>query len=135
MSIIEWHPAYSVQVSKFDEQHKILIKLINDLHAAMKEGEGHGMLGEIFQSLADYTKNHFADEERMMETNTYSDLSRHKTAHDHLLKRVRELQNEFVEGNGIISISVLNFLKDWLITHIQGEDKKYGRFFNDRGIH
>jgi hemerythrin len=134
MPTIEWRPDYSVLVSKFDEQHKKLINLINDLHTAMKEGEGQVMLGGIFRSLADYTRDHFAEEEKLMEANGYPELSRHKAAHDHLLKRVRQLQKEFVDGNGILSINVLNFLMDWLVTHIQGEDKKYGRFFNEKGI-
>jgi hemerythrin len=135
VQIIEWKSDYSVLVSRFDEQHKELIKLINNVHSAMKEGEGQIMLGGVFHSLADYTKKHFAEEEKLMEAKGYSDISRHKAAHDHLLKKVDELQKEFVEGNGVLSISVLNFLKDWLITHIQGEDKKYGSFFNVKGIY
>lgn len=134
MLVIEWQPDFSVQVSRFDEQHKGLINLINELHSAMKKGEGQVVLGNIFNSLARYTKNHFADEERMMEANGYHDISKHKSAHEYLLKRVTELQNEFVAGNSIMSIKVLNFLREWLITHIQGEDKMYGRFFNGKGI-
>ena len=90
-------PAFAVLVSRFDEQHKGLIKLINDLHSAMKTGRGQVILGNIFDSLVDYTKNHFADEEAMGR-NAYPNISRHKIAHEHLLKRVTELQEEFVKG-------------------------------------
>lgn len=134
MSVIEWHPAFSVLVSRFDDQHKGLIKLINDLHSAMQRGEGHTIMGNIFSSLADYTKNHFADEERMMEASAYPDTSRHKAAHEHLILRVNELQDSFIKGNSVISITVINFLRDWLTNHIQCEDKLYGSFFNDKGI-
>jgi len=47
MSLIEWSPAYSVKVKKFDDQHKKLIELINQLHDAMKAGQGNAMLGEF----------------------------------------------------------------------------------------
>jgi len=134
MPAIEWQPAFSVQVARYDEQHSKLIDLINDLHSAMTRGEGQIILGNIFQSLADYTKIHFADEEKMMETHGYPGISRHKDAHQHLLGRVTELKKEFVAGNSVMSVNVLNFLKDWLTTHIQGEDKLYGRFYNDKGI-
>lgn len=90
--------------------------------------------GGVFQSLVDYTETHFADEERMMEANGYPDILRHKAAHKYLICRVIELKKEFLEGNGVLSVSVLNFLRDWLTTHIQGEDKKYGIFFNNKGI-
>jgi hemerythrin len=134
MPVIEWQPDFSVRVSRFDEQHKGLINLINDLHSAMQKGEGQIILGNIFDSLADYTKNHFADEEGMMEANAYPDRSSHKIAHEHLIGRVTELQREFVTGNSLLSINVLQFLRDWLTFHIQHEDKMYGRFFNNKGI-
>lgn len=134
MSVIEWQPAFSVLVVRFDEQHKKLFNLINELHSAMQRGEGQVVLGGVFQSLADYTKTHFADEERMMEANGYPDILRHKAAHEYLIGRIMELQKEFIEGNGVLSVAVLHFLRDWLTTHIQGEDKKYGRFFNAKGL-
>jgi len=29
----------------------------------------------------------------------------------------------------------MNFLKDWLTKHILAVDKKYGAFFNSKGVH
>ena len=34
----------------------------------------------------------------------------------------------------MLPMTVLNFLRDWLVEHIQGEDKKYGPFLNAKGI-
>jgi hemerythrin len=31
-------------------------------------------------------------------------------------------------------MEVLNFLKGWLVKHIQGTDKKYGPFLNAKGV-
>ncbi len=36
MAFIEWSEALSVKVSEIDRQHKMLIKMINDLNDAMK---------------------------------------------------------------------------------------------------
>jgi hemerythrin len=34
----------------------------------------------------------------------------------------------------MVTVTVMSFLKDWLVKHIQGEDKKYGVFLNKKGI-
>jgi hemerythrin len=134
MALMEWSPVLSVNVKKFDDQHKKLVDLVNQLHDAMKAGEGNTMLGVVLQSLISYTGSHFADEEKMMQAHTYPDFAKHKAEHEKLVKQVLELQQKAQAGNSILTMSVMNFLKDWLAKHIQGEDKKYGVYFNGKGI-
>jgi hemerythrin len=131
---MEWTPAYSVSVKKFDDQHKKLVDLVNQLHDAMKAGEGNTMLGVVLQSLIAYTGTHFADEERMMQANGYPDYAKHKASHESLVKQVLDLQKKFQGGTEILTLPVMTFLKNWLVNHIQGEDKKYGQYFNTKGI-
>lgn len=134
MALMEWNQTYSVNVKKFDDQHRKLVELINQLHDAMKSGEGNTMLGVVLQSLISYTATHFADEEKMMQANGYPDLAKHKAAHESLVKQVLDLQKKFQGGTEILTLPVMTFLKNWLVTHIQGEDKKYGQHFNAKGI-
>jgi hemerythrin len=134
MALMEWSPAFSVKVKKYDDQHKKLLDLVNQLHEAMKAGEGNNVLGTVLQSLISYTGSHFADEEKMMQANAYPDYTKHKAAHEALVKKVLDLQQKFQAGNAMLTMSVLSFLKEWLVTHIQGEDKKYGIYFNSKGI-
>lgn len=134
MALMEWSPAFSVKVKKFDDQHKKLVDLVNQLYDAMKAGEGNTMLGVVLQSLIAYTGSHFADEEKLMQANGYPEYTKHKALHENLVKQVLDLQKKSQAGGGVLTISVMNFLKDWLINHIQGEDKKYGQYFNAKGI-
>jgi hemerythrin len=131
---MEWSPTFSVKIKKFDDQHKKLVDLVNQLHDAMKAGQGNAMLGVVLQSLITYTATHFKDEEQMMQTHGYPDLPRHKSEHEKLVKQVLDLQKKFQEGGSVLTMTVMSFLKDWLITHIQGEDKKYGVYLNGKGI-
>ena len=134
MALIDWSPAYSVKVKKFDDQHKKLVDLINQLHDAMKAGQGNSMIGTVLQSLVSYTGSHFADEIKLMQSHSYPDLAKHKAEHDKFVAQVLDFQKKFQDGSAMLTMSVLSFLKDWLVKHIQGEDKKYGPFLNGKGI-
>jgi hemerythrin len=134
MAIMEWSPAFSVKVKKFDDQHKKLVDLVNQLHDAMKAGQGNVMLGNVLQSLITYTATHFKEEEQVMQANGYPELAQHKAEHEKLVSKVLDLQKQFQAGAGVLTLTVMSFLKDWLISHIQGVDKKYGVFLNAKGI-
>ena len=132
--VTQWNDSFSVGVAEFDNQHKKLIELINLLYDAMKAGKGKDVLGKIFSDLIEYTKVHFASEEKLMDQFHYSDVISHSDAHKELTQKVLELQAEYIKGNVFISIDTMNFLKDWLTKHILSTDKKYGKFFNDAGV-
>ena len=134
MALLDWNETYSVGVTKFDDQHKRLFSLINQLNDAMKIGKSKDVLGTILKELIDYTATHFSQEEALMATHEYLQLQMHKAEHAKLVKQVLKLQEEFTAGKMMLSIEVLNFLTSWLNTHIMGTDKKYGEFFNLKGI-
>ena len=134
MALIDWSPSYSVKVAKFDQQHKKLVDLINQLHDAMKSGQGTTAIGVVLQSLIAYTGTHFSEEIKLMQTHGYPDLAKHQAEHEKFVKQVIEFQQKFQDGGAMLTMSVLSFLKDWLVKHIQGEDKKYGPFLNAKGV-
>lgn len=134
MALITWNDSYSVKVKKFDDEHKILIGLINQLHDAMKVGKGGQVIGVLLQTLIDYTANHFAAEETLMKLHNYPEYERHKKEHNLLVMQVLDIQKEMKAGKTLLSQDVMRFLKDWLQTHIQGEDKKYGPFLTAKGV-
>ena len=134
MALMEWNPSLSVKVKKFDDQHKKLVDLINQLHDAMKAGQGNDMLGVVLQSLINYTATHFKEEEKVMQANGFPEFAAHKAAHDALVKQVLDLQKKFQSGNAALTLSVMSFLKEWIVNHIQGTDKKYGVYLNAKGI-
>ena len=134
MALMEWSPALSVKVTKFDDQHKKLLELVNQLHDAMKSGQGNNMLGVILQQLVSYTVSHFGEEEKVMQAQGYPDFPAHKAEHEKLIRQVGELQQKFQSGAAMLSMTVMNFLKDWLVNHIQGVDKKYSAHLNGKGI-
>jgi len=134
MALIDWNPRYSVKVRKFDDQHKVLIDLINRLHDGMKAGEGNSALGGVLQSLIDYTKVHFCDEMAVLQRAGFQDVAAHQVEHDRFVAQVLDLLQKYRSGIDLLSLNALSFLKKWLEHHILVEDKKYGHFLNAKGV-
>jgi len=134
MALITWNDKFSVRVSRFDEEHKQLMNLINQLHDAMKTGQGKQVIGDVLQGLISYTQNHFASEEKLMKGHSYPGYESHKKEHNQLTMTVLDFQKGFASGSVPLSQTVMSFLRDWLTNHIQGMDKEYGPFLNGKGI-
>ena len=129
MDMISWLENYSVNNFLLDAQHKKLVSIINMLHSAMKEGQAKNMLEIILDDLILYTNEHFRTEERMMMNANFPGLKEHRIAHEKLNDKVLEFQKRFRENEVLISMDLMNFLKNWLINHIEITDKKYkGKF-------
>lgn len=132
--MFEWNPIYSIGVEQYDEQHKRLFAIAQKLYEAMSAGQGRTVLNDIFDELVDYTRTHFASEEALMETYNYPDYVRHRQQHEELTQQVLELREKHRSGQIALSITVMNFLKDWLRNHIHDSDKRYGQFLNTKGV-
>ncbi|MCX8025331.1 MAG: bacteriohemerythrin [Thermanaerothrix sp.] len=133
--MFKWNPIYSIGVEQYDEQHKRLFAIAQKLYEAMSAGQGRTVLNNIFDELVDYTRTHFASEETLMERYNYPDYAPHRQQHEELTQQVLELRERFRNGQIALSITVMNFLKDWLRNHIYDSDKRYGQFLNSKGVH
>lgn len=134
MAFFTWEAQYSVNVWEMDEQHKKLIKMLDDLFEAMLTGKGRETLGKVLAGLISYTKIHFAAEEELMKKHGFPEYPSHKKEHDALTQKVLDLDKRFRTSSVSITVETGNFLKDWLTRHILNRDKKYGLYLNAKGI-
>lgn len=127
MSFFQWDPKkYSVNVDKMDREHEILIEKMNALYDAFDSGESFELTSQLLNDFAIYTATHFQDEETFMESIGYKEIENHKRIHKKILELFQEHLANFNE-NRELSLDFFDFLKNWLTTHIQGVDAKYGR--------
>lgn len=124
MPIYQWTPAISVNNPDIDSQHKRLFDLINNLHDAMIAGKGKDVLAATLAELLDYTKTHFSYEEKYIQSKQYVGFAAHKLQHDQFTKKVADWQKDFQAGKMNLTIEVSQYLKDWLVNHIEVIDKK-----------
>jgi len=64
----------------------------------------------------------------------YPNIAAHQALHHKLAQQVNDLMDKFKSGKMVPTVSVATFLKDWLINHIQGQDKQYGAFIAQRQL-
>ena len=134
MSLFSWKDIYGIGVPDIDAQHRQLYRLADELHQALNAGQGKEALATVLKNLIDYTKTHFAAEERLMQRCGYSELAAHKAQHENLTRKVVELQQQFQAGKLMLSIEVMRFLSDWLRQHIGSSDRKYAPFVIDKAV-
>jgi hemerythrin len=132
--ILQWDPSLSVGIEEIDNQHKKLVRMICDLHEAMRSGKGKSQVESIIKELANYTVEHFGYEEKLLEQYKYPGFLNHHKEHEKFVNQVVAFGNDFRENRAALTTEIMDFLKNWLVGHIKGIDKKYGPFLNDRGI-
>jgi hemerythrin len=134
MALIKWNEGLSVHVAEMDRQHQKLVDLINELNDAMSKGKGKEVVGKTINGLLNYTRVHFAEEERLFDQFNYPDANSQKNMHKKFVDKVVDFKQQHDSGKVALSIVVIDFLSDWLKQHIQIEDKKYGQFFSQQGM-
>ena len=131
---VSWEKGYSVGIDSIDRQHKKLVNLINQLQTAVDYSTGEEFERDALNELVDYTKTHFSYEEDLLQKNNYPDFESHKEQHKKMIKHVEKVLSEYEKDRDTAMSNAVNYLKDWLITHINGTDKKYSRFLIEKGI-
>ncbi len=129
-----WTPRLATGIEKIDQQHQQLIRLINELHRAMKLRKGAREAGRILDELVEYTNYHFGFEEELFKRYNYPNRTEHEKAHRDLVAKVTEFKNQFQEGTAGLSMDLMQFLTSWLKGHIMKTDMAYTSLLADKDI-
>lgn len=132
--LVVWDDTLSVGIEEIDQQHKILVKLVNQMHNAIEQKEASSVVKPILDKLIQYTIIHFAVEESLMRIFHYPGYEEHKEHHEELTREVIDLHRKVRTGEAHINFQLMHFLQGWLTHHILQEDMEYSDFFLERGI-
>ena len=122
---IDWRPSYSVGVVELDQHHQHFFHLINLLQQGITECKEDSVVDMILGELSDYAQYHFSREEELMEKAHYAGLVDHRREHTIFVSRLSSLMNGVEAPAGASAFCVLDFVRSWLVKHIQQVDKKY----------
>jgi hemerythrin len=134
MAYIAWKDEFSVNVKEIDDQHRMLVDMINSLHEALMANRARDVQRLTVDKMIDYAANHFDTEEKYMKQFKFFSYREHKAEHDLFTAKALELQGRMNMTGFVLTLEILNFLKDWLQHHILKIDKGYTRHFNENGL-
>jgi len=118
----------SVGVPEIDEQHQGLISLVNYLSDSIKDGRANEGLKVALQEAVAYSLEHFMTEERLMTIINYPQLDVHVQEHTMFAQRMRGYIEAYVKGTPVLAIDVVQFMKTWVLNHLQTTDQGYAEF-------
>jgi hemerythrin-like metal-binding protein len=126
MEII-WREEMSIDHGIIDNDHKCLIRLVNDVQV-IRPGPGlPKQVAEILERLDAYARAHFEREEQLQSSVTYPQAQAHHQRHVALMGELHTMRSEWEGAHAprdmvAFHVHLCNFLFHWLIDHILKHD-------------
>jgi hemerythrin-like metal-binding protein len=124
MTLLDWNPDWATGVEEIDQQHRAWFDQIEVLMEAIHLDEATLRIPGLLAFLAKYVEAHFRGEEAQMEASSYPDLDAHRAIHNDMRDKVAQLVRQFETDPTSVTEAVLDFQTDWLIDHINQEDRR-----------
>lgn len=132
--VLDWTPEYSVRVAQLDVEHQKFFQLIKNLYSAITMHSSRAVIGALLGEIYAYSVGHMAHEEEILDRFAYPELEPHHEEHKRFREKIRGFMEEFDEGRDAIALSLLQFLQEWLDTHIHNVDQRYVDFLQSKGL-
>jgi hemerythrin len=135
MPLMIWNDRLSVGVESLDNDHKRLLRMINDIYDLLLGERGPETLAQTLDGLVDYIAIHFKREEDYFALTGYADAEAHRLEHANMTAWVGQMRERLLAGQSSgMAQEILSFLRDWLFDHIMASDRKYMVHFHKSGV-
>jgi hemerythrin len=135
MALMTWSSRYSVGVETLDDQHKALLNVLNELHAASMRGKASEVADSMIRQIVSLANEHFSAEERLMESIRFPGLAEHRAKHEELMVKLKEFVSRHAKGDKTMYTQLLYFMRDWLGNHMLTVDSGYASWLASGGPH
>lgn len=131
--VFPWNENFETGIAPIDEQHKILIAMLNELASTLANDDSIE-INRVFKELTEYAEFHFECEEAIWIEYLGNDswLSSHQLNHSTFLPRITELKDKKTDKyQSEVIESIILFLIRWLAFHILDSDKRMAFFIEN----
>jgi len=127
----EMKEEFRTGIDSIDKEHEKLFEIANRAYETLMDDlipDKYDYIVEILGELKEYAATHFQHEEAYMESIQYKRLFTQKIEHAAFIEKVAEYELDKVDENQKEAIfELLDFLNDWLISHILENDILIGK--------
>jgi len=132
---IEWDSRLETGIAAIDDDHRGLVRLINQLDDMLTARADLAGVGPIIDAVIEFAEHHFHREEEMLVALGYPDSARHSASHAGFSHRLGTMLAGCMIDPGPDSISCLHdHLQSWLVKHILNEDMLFVEFLHRRPL-
>jgi hemerythrin len=132
MPFMKWNPDLEIGIREVDEQHKMLVNMINELHDSILDGSDQEKMNDTLTGLLFYAETHFESEENLFDKYGYPEANKHIKEHNDFIMKITDNFEKLKKGNLVLSVDIAKFLKDWLSNHVMIKDKKFKTFLKNK---
>ena len=131
--LLVWTENLSVKIKELDDDHKKLIKVINELHYAILDAAPSGKVEPVeieiaLHRLENYARVHFDREEKILAAADHGDLAAQREAHRRMVHMVGEMGVRFRDSSSPQDAAeLMNFAYDWITNHVYVSDQKWAQ--------
>jgi hemerythrin len=130
---VQWRESLLTGILEIDEQHQILVNILNDSAPDLDPELSRKALLQITRDLLTYAMHHFEAEEELMKRHGYAaaepeEAGAHLQQHRRFSEHVVALRNSLRTGTDESKAGVQAFLVDWFTNHILTADRRLGEF-------
>jgi hemerythrin len=134
--LIVWRDQMSVDGGLIDQDHRVLIGIINEFGSTAASAAAIPTLEGILAKLERYTQIHFEREEKLQRAIVYPFHEAHRRAHGDLIRQLTEVREELkakaatptTEDIAGVHARMGEFLHHWLVDHIIQADLRMKPF-------
>lgn len=132
-ALLKWGPDLQTGVPAIDEQHQILVEMINEANVKLREAVEKVDVERMVRDLMNYALYHFDTEEELMVANDYlgarpEEAAKHSAEHRSFSETVANLHRDLTKGAPVSREGLMTFLNNWLVNHILKSDMRLADF-------
>ncbi len=121
MEKIIWSDEYCIGIKVIDDQHQMLCGLLNKHLESQDLLVDSEALTDALNEIAEFAKDHFAQEEKLMKENGFPDFVEHKAEHKAYIETIDDLCFVAMNHSNDFSEGLLNLLYELTTQHMLKE--------------